>query len=328
MFKFRLVVFFAAVSFAASAAAVQPQNAATKLVAQMYKDFDWESKPNSIGRMTLDSSPRNILSKYYDKPLVDMIIKRRNCHYEMCGLDFSPMWNSMDPEGASVSVKDTVSPHVVIVNVTYFNGVAELTYSLRETPNGWRIKDMTVSGVSLMTILDQPDPVTIVDPLFTASYDQRVVHFETIKTELIRQSCKWAFDSKDKEYEPKEVALYSAYTSDTSKIYIAGIGDHIEIFFTKNGVCKESGFPIFSLNQKVTDENPLLSDKEVIGVFENYLTRFEKAFGSKIKFLKWLDEETSRMEISCKGQSKSICTITYQSLQPKLQNVLDIYRKK
>ncbi|WP_283745908.1 hypothetical protein [Sideroxydans sp. CL21] len=330
MGKFRLMAFAAATLFAVSVAAEQPKIPASAVVAQMYKDFKWETEPGVTGKVTLFDSPPEVLSKYFDKTLVDLVTKRRNCNYQMCGLDYSPMWNSQDPDGVSVTIKSTARADVVTVDVIYFNGTSRLTYYLRETPAGWRIKDMKSPYGSLVTLLDVPEPTTIVDSLFDASYDQGSVHFEMIKTQTFLPSCQKFFS--DINPLPEDLTLYSSYTRGSTAIYIAGIGDNIKLVVLRNGDCDTTNFPIHSVNQKVNSYThepvkPILTDEEVTGVFEDYLVRHAKAFGGKDAFFKWLDEETNRIAISCKGQSEWICPVTYHGLQPKLQKTLGDFRK-
>lgn len=174
------------------------------------------------------------------------------------------------------------------------------------------------------------EPEFVENPLFQAYYDQRSVHFESIKTNTFLPSCKKFFSHANTP--PKDLTLYSSYSSGTTRIYIAGTGDNIQIIVLRNGECDSNNFPIFSINHKInsyTNEavSPILTDAEVTGVFEDYLARNARAFGGKVNFLRWLDEETNRITISCKGQSESICPITYHALQPKLQQLLNDYRK-
>jgi hypothetical protein len=330
MDKFRLMAFAAAMLLAVTVAAGQPEIPASTIVTQMYKDFKWETEPGMNGKVFLFDSPPEVLSKYFDDTLVDLIVKRSNCNYQVCRLEYSPEWSSMDTEGLSASVKKTNRPDVVTVDIHFFNGTTRLTYYLRKTPDGWRIKDMKSPYGSLVAILDVPNPTTIVDSLFDASYDQRSVHFETIKTQTFMPSCKKFFS--DINPLPEDLTLYSSYKSGPSEIYIAGIGDTIKLVVLRGGSCDVGVFPIFSINQKINSYThkavePILTDEEVMGVFGDYLARHARAFGSKDAFFKWLDEETDRMAISCKGQSEWICPVTYHGLQPKLQRMLDDFRK-
>lgn len=168
------------------------------------------------------------------------------------------------------------------------------------------------------------------NPLFQAYYDQRGVHFESIKTITFLPNCKKFFSRVTTL--PKALTLYSSYSSGSTSIYIAGIGDNTKIIVLRNGECDSNDFPIFSVNHKIDSYtkvavSPILTDAEVSGVFEDYLARNARAFGGKVNFIRWLDEETNRIAISCKGQSESICPITYHALQPKLQKMLNDYRK-
>ena len=64
-------------------------------VVRLYKDYAWEAvveEPNLVREGLLESSP-GVLRKYFDGPLVALLLKDRNCGQPMCNLDFMPMWD-------------------------------------------------------------------------------------------------------------------------------------------------------------------------------------------------------------------------------------------
>ncbi|MFY9261693.1 MAG: hypothetical protein WAO71_14455 [Gallionella sp.] len=163
-FTFRFFVFLAAILFSFTTIAA-PKNDAAETVIHLYKDFAWEAVfivPWKINESLSNASPE-VLGQYFDDQLVSLLIKDRNCGLVFCNLDFSPMWESMDPLGASIVIRTTDRPDVVTVEVRYFNGNSMLTYFLRETSAGWKIRDIDTYKGSLLSILSKPyeksDPV-------------------------------------------------------------------------------------------------------------------------------------------------------------------------
>lgn len=152
-----IAVFLCSILFSYSALAGS-QNDAAALVTQMYKDYAFEAvivSPFDSSDSLINATPE-VLSKYFDEQLVSAIVKDRSCGNAICNLDFNPIWDSMDPSGASVVVKGTKNPEVVLVEVIYFNGKGVLTYRLKNTSAGWRIIDVDTYKGSLIRVLSKP----------------------------------------------------------------------------------------------------------------------------------------------------------------------------
>jgi len=134
------------------------QNSPVETVVKLYKDYAWEAVielPNPPSEPLL-SSPPAVLRKYFDGPLVTLLLKDRTCGQGVCNLDFMPMWDGQDPAGTVVSIKAAENPTVVTVALRQPDGCVELTYYLKKTVKGWRISDIRNPKWSLVSILTQP----------------------------------------------------------------------------------------------------------------------------------------------------------------------------
>jgi hypothetical protein len=144
----------------ATASADQPVPP-TSIVERLYSDFNWETRfdGNSSKHETLIEKPLASLLQYFDKDLAALLVHDRKCVVEsgeICNLDFSPIWDSQDPEGATVKIGSGGQPNEVQVIVVYGAGAAHLLkYKMKLTNAGWRITDIqsATGGWSLMKLL-------------------------------------------------------------------------------------------------------------------------------------------------------------------------------
>ncbi|MGZ3237835.1 MAG: DUF3828 domain-containing protein [Burkholderiaceae bacterium] len=165
MFKLKWIACLPVIFFSAVINAAPSDTSSVQVVAQLYRDFAWEAvieEPNWDGHTLVELS-RASLEKYFDPKLSSLLIKDSECGqriHEICKLDFSPIWSSQDPVGASgLKVKRTDDPSVVDVYFSYpSREVIKLTYQLKKTPRGWRISDIRndspADKFSLLAILE------------------------------------------------------------------------------------------------------------------------------------------------------------------------------
>jgi len=166
------------------------------------------------------------------------------------------------------------------------------------------------------------------DPLFSADYNPRLVHFDLMSTKELLPACKKVLS--DISPLPPALALFGKSATASSSIYIAGTGDNVKILVLRDNRC-DAGIPILALLQRHHNppdpfDAPALSDAEVTEVFSDALTRYSKAFGGKGRFFEWLDALTDQVLSQCKGP-ENLCAPTYRSFTPLLQNLLQNYRK-
>jgi hypothetical protein len=166
------------------------------------------------------------------------------------------------------------------------------------------------------------------EPIFSLSYDARYAHFSSLPTKELLPSCEKALS--ELKPIPPALTLYAQYKTPSTSIYIVGAEDLLGIYALRNGRC-DAGIPILAILQRhhnppEPQDSPVLSNSEVLGIFEDALVRYSSAFGGKARFFQWLDTSTVRMRAGCKGPD-SVCPPTYHMLQPALQNVLESYRK-
>jgi hypothetical protein len=175
----------------------------------------------------------------------------------------------------------------------------------------------------------RPQSVGIPDPIFSSEYDSKSVHFELLETKTLLPNCKKSLS--DMNPLPQVLTLYAKYNNASTSIYIVGETDNQKILVLRNGAC-QGGIPLLSVTQThhnppLLSDAPVLTDAEVMGLFDDTLDRHEKAFGSKEVFLKWLDMESEDARSGCKGLADLWCPPTYHTLQPVLQEALKSYRK-
>jgi hypothetical protein len=130
------------------AADVSPQVA---VVRSLYERFSAEAvleEPSPEGELV--DQPMSVLSLYFDKELATLWLKDRDCverSHEICRLDFSPLWDSQDAGGATVSIKPDTGVDSVQAVVTYGGKEKRrIHYELVRTSSGWRIHDVAFDG--------------------------------------------------------------------------------------------------------------------------------------------------------------------------------------
>jgi len=134
-----------------------------QIVTELYHDFAWEAiivEPKMASDNLLDQ-PRQVLDKYFDTSLTQLILKDRECAkktHEICNLDFSPIWASQDWGAFDLKITEGKRPNTVNVNFTYPGDQSEikLIYLMLNTNHGWRITDIQYEkGASLRSVLSQ-----------------------------------------------------------------------------------------------------------------------------------------------------------------------------
>lgn len=177
--------------------------------------------------------------------------------------------------------------------------------------------------------VDREQSMEIPDPIFGIGYDAHKVHFKLLETRTLLPSCKKMLS--DINPLPRVMTLYAKYTSGSTSIYIVGQSDNEKILVLRNGVC-DSGVPLLSITQThhnppLVSDAPVLTDEEVMGLFEDTLARHTNAFGGKDAFIKWLDMTSEDARSGCKSLPDLWCPPTYHTLQPALQDALKNYRE-
>lgn len=191
---------------------------------------------------------------------------------------------------------------------------------------------IAIAGLMLEQIKPEPSLKSVIksDPIFTLDYDVSKANFEVLRTGVLLPACRKAISSVFKKV-PQHLTLYAFHANVRTTIYIVGSEDVNGLFVIRDGVC-EGGAPELSMYQLYSKPPhppgcPVLSDVEVSALFEDTLIRYEKAFGSKDRFIKWLDETTETMRSGCKGLPDIWCPTTYHSFQPYRKKILNDYRK-
>lgn len=179
-------------------------------------------------------------------------------------------------------------------------------------------------------IAPAPDKIMI-DPIFSVEYQPSKVSFGKLDPNILMPACKKVLSSMYGPL-PKMFTLYAEYEKNEVSIYIVGNEVVLGIFAVRKGIC-EGGAPELSMYQLYSPPPhspgcPVLGDAEVAGLFEDALIRYEKAFGGKDRFLKWLDDATSWMRSSCAGLSSDLCQTPYDSFQPFRKELLSHYRNQ
>jgi hypothetical protein len=132
------------------------------VVEQLYRDYAWVILFDSPGMVKLTDQPQQELSKYFTSSLANLINKDHECTRktgDVCNLDFDPIYDSQDPDGAH---QLRIEPEGVdMVHVTFLRrwsspDVAELQFKMIRMSAGWRIDDIYYKGhESLRAILQQ-----------------------------------------------------------------------------------------------------------------------------------------------------------------------------
>ena len=155
----RLFAVFQLLLLSTFASAGTEQQSPASIVARLYEDYAWEAvegnEHNGLGLMQASSST---LGKYFDPALTTLIVRDRECAehtHQICRLDFLPIWDSQDPAAIGLTLNATKDPSVVQVRFTYPGNQkqVELTYSLKNSPAGWRITNITGANWNLLNIL-------------------------------------------------------------------------------------------------------------------------------------------------------------------------------
>lgn len=139
-----LLAMVGSVSFAKENSGVR---ADVNIVRSLYEDFAGEAvlEDPETQKPLLDQ-PRLVMLRYFTPELSALILRDRECAVrtqEVCNLDFSPIWDSQDPIGATVKMAGESTLGKVRATVRYPNGEKrEMVFRLTKTSVGWRIADI------------------------------------------------------------------------------------------------------------------------------------------------------------------------------------------
>ena len=144
---FRATIFLALLTVLSAHAA---EDARLAVVERLYQDYAWETGPGVSKRTPFLNEKSSVLSKYLTKSLSRLLLEDRKCSErtrEICKLDFSPIWNSQDPEGTKFRVMSIGPDNAVAVSIVY-PGQRSVTLALDvvQTEEGWRINDIHSSS--------------------------------------------------------------------------------------------------------------------------------------------------------------------------------------
>lgn len=101
--------------------------------------------------------PREVLARYFDGRLTDLILKDRACvkAFGLCALDFSPIWDSQDPAGTTVRISTEMALEEVTVRLSNptLKAPTRLTYRVVKTAAGYRISNLLFEDPSRPSLL-------------------------------------------------------------------------------------------------------------------------------------------------------------------------------
>lgn len=142
---FRFLVLVASLNVAATCTAAEPQSPQIEIITKLYQDFAYEAVLEHSTAQGFIDQPRKVLLRYLTPQLAELLLRDRRCTTttrEICRLDFMPLWGNQDPIGSAVSVQPGVSSDTIIARVRYSSSSYQITYHLRQTSIGWRIRDI------------------------------------------------------------------------------------------------------------------------------------------------------------------------------------------
>ena len=122
------------------------EDARLAVVQRLYQDYAWETESEIYKRTPFFSDKSSVLRKYLTQSLSRLVIDDQQCTERIggiCNLDFDPMWNSQDPEGAKFRVVGIGPNNSVAVEIAYPGQRAvTLAFDVVNTEAGWRINDI------------------------------------------------------------------------------------------------------------------------------------------------------------------------------------------
>ncbi len=140
---FRASIFLALFTLFSAHAA---EDARLAVVERLYRDYAWETGPSISKRTPFLNEKSIVLTKYLTQSLSRLFLEDRKCSErtrEICRLDFSPIWNSQDPEGANFRVLGNGPGSPISVSIVYPGQRSfTLSFDVVQTEEGWRINDI------------------------------------------------------------------------------------------------------------------------------------------------------------------------------------------
>ena len=150
-------------SFVPGVKAESAATSARKVVEHLYQDYAWVILLDNSDLVGLVNQPEQELSKYFTASLAGLIRKDHKCAEEtkdVCNLDFDPIYDSQDPDGAHQLRIEPMDSNSV-VKVAFLRrwsspDTAELKFKMIYTSSGWRIDNIYYQGhKSIREILQQ-----------------------------------------------------------------------------------------------------------------------------------------------------------------------------
>ncbi len=141
IFKLALFLTLAIVSCAHAA-----EDARLAVVKRLYQDYAWETEPGVSKRTPFFSDKSSVLNRYLTQSLSRLVLEDQQCSERtggICNLDFEPMWNSQDPEGAKFRFVGIGQSNSIAVEIAYpGQRSVTLAFDVVNTRDGWRINDI------------------------------------------------------------------------------------------------------------------------------------------------------------------------------------------
>ncbi len=139
---------------------------AKEAVVRLYQDYAWVVLIDDPGLKGLVIQSQKELSKYFTPSLASLLDKDYQCveeTKEICSLDFDPIYDSQDPDGAHhLRVEPMNADHLVRVTFSprwSSPQITEIKFKMVNTTTGWRIDDIVYQGhESLRALLTRRKP--------------------------------------------------------------------------------------------------------------------------------------------------------------------------
>jgi hypothetical protein len=131
------------------------------VVQQLYNDYAWETGAFQPHRTTFINEERAVLERYLTPSLAALFARDQACSarmHEDCGIGFSPIWDSQDPEGTLFKVSPVPVGNTVTVIVTFPGSKPHaVNYDLKKVGDVWRIDNIRTAKFSLRKIMSHKE---------------------------------------------------------------------------------------------------------------------------------------------------------------------------
>lgn len=132
------------------------------LVQSLYESYAWEAVVSKPQGRALFQEPASVLHRYFDEPLVRLILANQACERrtrEVCRLEMMPLWNSSDPAASDLHVEAAGVPGEVRVRFLRpaESASTEFTFLLKIQRGAWRIHDIRYDDGSRLVRMLTPE---------------------------------------------------------------------------------------------------------------------------------------------------------------------------